>query len=64
VPARGAAQRRRLDLNTAQFGSAGRGQSVLRQVMRDSRPPTDLRQSRARIAVLRMLARADMLCRA
>jgi hypothetical protein len=41
--ASGGAQRRRLDLYTAQFGNAAWMLDVLRRVMRDSRPPADLR---------------------
>ena len=45
MPARGAAQGCRLDLNTAQFGKLAGTVRVLRRLMRDSRPPSDVRQS-------------------
>jgi len=50
VPLRGAALERR----TAQFGSAGLDMAVLRRVMCDTRPPTDVRQPKARIAATRL----------
>ena len=54
-----------LDHRKAQLGSASTLVCVLRRVMRDTRPPADLRQSHARIAaregIARLLARGCLI---
>src|SRR5260221_11511146 len=42
-----------LDLNTAQFGNAAATGAVLRRLMRDSHPPTDLRHPSADRGIVR-----------